>query len=61
MDDSTAFLVKHGGDIVQIALMVIGLASVIAKLTPNKKDDRFFSILNLILDAIALNRRSKPE
>ena len=48
-------------DIVKIAevvLAVLGIASIVARLTPTKKDDK---ILNAILQVIHLVGLTKPE
>ena len=40
---------------IQIATMVVAVASAIASITPTPKDDEFVAKLYKILDALALN------
>ena len=45
-------------DIVQVYLMIIGLASIIVKLTPTLKDDDFLKkIIAFLGKYVALNRK----
>lgn len=46
---------SHADDLVQLALAAIGLASIIAKLTPTPKDDNLVKKLVDLVNAIALN------
>ena len=49
-------------DIVQVYLQVIGIASIIVKLTPSLKDDDVLKgIIRFIGKYIALNRSSSPN
>lgn len=51
------YLQAHAGDLAQIVLQIIGLASVIVKLTPTLKDDDVLkNVVRFLGKYIALNR-----
>lgn len=57
-----AYITSHWSDIVAIYLQVIGLASIIVKLTPTLKDDDVLKgIIRFLGKYIALNRGSEPK
>jgi hypothetical protein len=49
------FVIAHVGDILEIALAVIGVASAICALTPTPSDDLFVGKLYRIVELLALN------
>ena len=50
LDTLVSFLVAHGKDILAIAGAVVGVASLIVKLTPSQKDDAFVAKVIKFLD-----------
>lgn len=54
------FVQSHWVEIVQVYLAVVGLASVIVKLTPTLKDDDILKgVVRFLGKYVALNRTSK--
>ncbi|HDL19934.1 MAG TPA: hypothetical protein ENH30_01515 [Nitrospirae bacterium] len=49
------WVIENGAQIVSGALMIVGGASLIAKLTPTKADDRIINKILGFLNGIALN------
>lgn len=49
------FIKENAAEMWMIWGAVITIASVIVKLTPNKKDDKIFAVVFKILNALALN------
>ena len=60
--DLIAWTMANWDDIIKVYLQVIGLASVVVKLTPNLKDDDVLkNVLRLLGKYVALNRSAdKP-
>lgn len=50
LDTLVSLLVAHGKDILAIAGAVVGVASLIVKLTPSQKDDAFVAKVIKFLD-----------
>lgn len=51
------WLTEHWADIVQVYLQIIGIASIIVKLTPSLKDDDVLKgIIRFLGKYVALNR-----
>jgi hypothetical protein len=56
------WLISNWSEIIQIALAIVGAASLIAKLTPTEVDNRIIDVILKILHSIALNpRKSKAR
>ena len=56
------YLTAHWADIVQVYLQVIGLASIVVKLTPTLKDDDVLKVIVRFLGKyIALNHNTTPK
>lgn len=56
------FIQSHWLEIVSIYTSVVGLASIIVKLTPNLKDDDVLKgVIRFVGKYIALNRSSSPN
>ncbi|MGL5726925.1 MAG: hypothetical protein ACRCYD_03605 [Plesiomonas sp.] len=49
------WIIDHIGDLIEIASMVVAIASVIATMTPTPKDDGIIKTLTDILNFLALN------
>ncbi|MGL5281041.1 MAG: hypothetical protein ACRC8W_04680 [Plesiomonas shigelloides] len=49
------WIIDHIGDLIEIASMVVAIASVIATMTPTPKDDGIAKILTDILNFLAFN------
>ena len=52
------WIIAHWAEVVQIYLGIVGVASIIIKLTPNVRDDLWLKkILRFVGKFIALNRK----
>ncbi len=52
------WIVGHIGELIQLYLAIIGIASIIVKLTPTLKDDNILKgIIRFMGKVIALNRK----
>ena len=49
------FIINNWGTILAIIPMVIGLATVIAKITPNQTDDKVVGFLMRMVDLLAVH------
>jgi hypothetical protein len=62
MNDFITWVQAHWQDMIQIYLAVIGLASVIVKLTPTLKDDSvLLGIIKFVAKYLALNTNAPTE
>ena len=62
MNDFITWVQAHWQDMIQIYLAVIGLASVIVKLTPTLKDDNvLLGIIKFVAKYLALNTNAPTE
>lgn len=60
MGDIISWVQAHGADLIALYLAIVGLASVIVKLTPTPKDDNILKkIMDFIGKFIALNKPVK--
>jgi hypothetical protein len=58
MQEIVSWVMSHWTEIIEIYLAVVGLASVIVKMTPTLKDDNFLKgVIRFIGKFIALNRK----
>lgn len=57
METVIAYLVAHWDDLLLIATSTITVASLIAKLTPNKSDDAVVDKILGVINFLALNKR----
>jgi hypothetical protein len=53
------WILLNWGSIVQGVLMIVGGASLLAKLTPTKKDDIIIDSILKLINGIALNPKKK--
>lgn len=59
MENLVEFVTANWGQILVALLAVVGAASAIAKLTPNKTDDKIVGFIQKWLDKVALNPARK--
>lgn len=60
--DVVGYITNHWVELTSIYLQVIGVASIIVKLTPNLKDDDVLkNIIRFVGKYLALNRTSTPS
>lgn len=50
-----AFIIEHVDELLEIVSAAVALASLVAALTPNPKDDGIVAKLRKVVDVIALN------
>lgn len=56
------YITSHAGELAQIYLQIVGLASIIVKLTPTLKDDDVLkNVIRFVGKYVALNKTVKPN
>ncbi len=53
------WIIQHSTEIIAIFFAVIGVASIIAKLTPTKVDDKIVNAILGVINALALNPKKR--
>jgi len=55
------WLVEHADDIVSGLLMILGGASILARLTPTKKDDKVLDAILKVIHTLGLTKKEAEK
>ncbi len=57
MTELLSFFTAHGLDVLQAVLMILGGASIIAKITPTEADDKVIAAVLKVIHAFGLTKK----